>query len=233
MELLTHPKQSTTLKTTHVNPTHPIAALFDFDGVIMDTETQYLTFWEEIGRHYFPDQPDFARVIKGSTLVQIYDKYFAGKEADKAAVTQALFAFEDTMKYEYVPGADAFLRKLKAQGIPTAIITSSNRPKMAKVYDVHPELHTLVDRIFTSEDFARSKPFPDCFLLGAQVLGSTPAHSIVFEDSFNGIKAGNAAGMSVIGLSTSNPKEAIQDQCKLVISDFTQFTYEEMISVLG
>lgn len=216
-----------------MDKTKPIVALFDFDGVVMDTETQYFIFWDGIGKRFFPEWPDWARVIKGSTLVQIYDKYFAGKDVERAEVTQALFAFEEHMRYEYVTGALDFLKLLKAKEVPTAIITSSNIPKMEKVYAVHPELHTLVDYILTSEDFTRSKPFPDCFLLGAEKLGTVPENCIVFEDSFNGIKAGNAAGMSVIGLSTTNPKEAIEDQCKMVIDNFEGFTYEEMLQVLA
>lgn len=214
-----------------MDKTKPIVALFDFDGVIMDTESQYYIFWDGIGRRFYPEIKDFAHIIKGSTLVQIYEKYFAGKDAEQAEVTKALIAFEDSMQYNYVPGAVDFLKLLKSKGIPTAIITSSNIPKMEKVYSVHPELKSLVDHILTSEDFTRSKPFPDCFLLGAKVLGSVPENSIVFEDSFNGLKAGNAARMNVIGLTTSNPREAIQDKCKLAIADFVDFTYEQMLSV--
>ena len=58
------------------------AALFDFDGVVMDTETQYTWFWEEIGKKYDMGIPDFGRVIKGQTLTQIYEKYFADRKAD-------------------------------------------------------------------------------------------------------------------------------------------------------
>ena len=56
------------------------AALFDLDGVIIDTETQYSRFWGEQCRHYFPDQPGLENVIKGQTLVQIYDHVFADLE---------------------------------------------------------------------------------------------------------------------------------------------------------
>ena len=215
-----------------MDKTQPIVALFDFDGVVMDTETQYLYFWTEVGKKYFPEDEDFGRRIKGSTLVQIYDKYFVGMEKEKAELTQALFDFEDHMVYNYVPGAVNFMRELKTKGVRTAIITSSNIPKMNKVYEVHPEIKELVDEILTSENFTRSKPFPDCFLLGAKVLGTVPENCVVFEDSFNGLKAGNAAGMNVIGLTTSNPKEAILDQCKLAIDNFEGFTYERMLSVL-
>ena len=50
-----------------------IAALFDFDGVVVDTETQYSNFWKKQGELYHPDMPDFATRIKGSTLMQIFD----------------------------------------------------------------------------------------------------------------------------------------------------------------
>lgn len=51
-----------------------MAALFDFDGVVMDTETQYSIFWNEQGRKYHPELPEFGRLIKGQTLTQIYTK---------------------------------------------------------------------------------------------------------------------------------------------------------------
>ena len=53
------------------------AALFDLDGVVFDPEPQYTQFWIEMGRRYHPELPDLAHVIKGQTLVQIYDRFFA------------------------------------------------------------------------------------------------------------------------------------------------------------
>lgn len=53
------------------------AALFDLDGVVFETESQYSIFWGMIGREYHPEIPDFEYRIKGQTLVQIYDKYFS------------------------------------------------------------------------------------------------------------------------------------------------------------
>ena len=215
-----------------MDKTKPIVALFDFDGVIMDTETQYYYFWKEIGDELFPEINDFSRIIKGSTLTQIYDKYFKGMEELQASITQKIIDFEEQMTFDYVAGAEEFLRVLHEKHIPTAIVTSTNQRKMANVYAVHPELKTLVDKVLTAEYFTHSKPSPECYLLGAKELHAAPENCIVFEDSFHGLTAGNAAGMNVIGLSTTNPREAIQDKCKLVIPDFTHFTYEEMLSVL-
>lgn len=210
-----------------------IAALFDFDGVVMDTETQYSLFWNEIGKQYFPQIEEFGRIIKGQTLVNIYAKYFAGMEKEQQDITARLNQFEKDMAYEYIPGVVDFMKDLRAHGVKMAIVTSSNDLKMANVYKAHPELKELVDRILTAEMFTRSKPAPDCFLLGAEVFGTVPQNCVVFEDSFHGLEAGNAAGMAVVGLCTTNPKEAIADKCKLVMPDFTAFSFEKMKALLA
>jgi len=210
-----------------------IAALFDFDGVVMDTETQYSLFWNKIGKQYFPQIEEFGRIIKGQTLVNIYAKYFAGMEKEQQDITARLNQFEKDMAYEYIPGVVEFMKDLRAHGVKMAIVTSSNDLKMANVYKAHPELKELVDRILTAEMFTRSKPAPDCFLLGAEVFGTVPQNCVVFEDSFHGLEAGNAAGMAVVGLCTTNPKEAIADKCKLVMPDFTAFSFEKMKALLA
>ena len=100
-------------------------------------------------------------------------------------------------------------------------MTSSNQPKMQAVYQSHSEFRSLFDTILTSEDFERSKPDPDCYLKAAERLGVTPSESVVFEDSFNGLKSGRAAGMFVYGLATTNSAEKIVSLCDQVINDYT------------
>ena len=216
-----------------MNQAKCIAALLDFDGVIVDSESQYSVFWSEVGKQYHPEMKDFASKVKGMALVKIYDHYFKDNDQVQQEITQGLNTLEATMSYDYIPGVVAFLEQLREKGVKTAIVTSSNLEKMKSVYAVHPEIHTLVDRILTAEDFNRSKPDPDCYLLGAKIFGTVPENCVVFEDSFNGIKAGNAAGMAVVGLSTTNPEEALVPLCRKVIPDFTRFNYEEMIKLLG
>ena len=217
-----------------MDKTKCIAALFDFDGVVMDTETQYTVYWDEVGRQYHPELPHFGALIKGQTLTQIYDKYFVGMTEEQSKITAGLNRFEREMIFEYIDGVVDFMKDLHAHGVKMAIVTSSNELKMANVYAAHPELKEgLVDRILTAEMFTRSKPAPDCFLLGAEVFGTVPQNCVVFEDSFHGLEAGNAAGMTVIGLSTTNTAEAIKDKCKLSIPDFVGFNYEKMIALLG
>ncbi len=215
-----------------MDTTKPIAALFDFDGVVMDTETQYTVFWEKIGAVYCPEIENFGIIIKGQTLTQIYEKYFDGKDAEKAEISKELVDFEKSMTYNFIPGAVDFIHELRSKGVHTAIVTSSNRAKMANVYKAHPDLDQLVDRILLAEDFTRSKPFPDCYLQGAEAVGTVPENCVVFEDSFHGLQAGNAAGMKVVGLCTTNSAESIAGKCHKVISDFTAFTFDDMLSVL-
>lgn len=215
-----------------MDTTKCIAALFDFDGVVMDTETQYTLFWNKIGEKYFPQYSEFGRVIKGQTLTRIYDTYFPDMEEVRQKITDSLNLFEKEMHYDFIPGVVDFMKNLREHGVKMAIVTSSNQMKMANVYRAHPELKELVDYILTAERVKHSKPAPDCFLLGADILGTVPENCVVFEDSFHGLEAGNAAGMLVVGLSTTNSEEAIRDKCSLVIPDFRNLTYEEMRRLL-
>lgn len=209
----------------------PIAALFDFDGVVMDTESQYSKFWKEMGKKYHPETENFELCVKGQTLKLIYDKYFAGMTTEQETITEALNRFEEEMVYEYVPGVEEFINDLQAHGVKTAVVTSSNNEKMEKVYRVHPELKTTFDKILTAEYFSKSKPDPDCYLLGAKVFDTVTDNCFVFEDSFNGLESGRRAEMTVIGLSTTNPRASIVDKADLVIPDFEGFTFARMMEI--
>ena len=199
------------------------AALFDLDGVVFDTEPQYSVFWGAQCREFHPEHPGLENEIKGQTLTQIYDAWFSGPlEPKQALITERLNAYEAQMKYIYLDGLEDYLRLLRQQGVKTAVVTSSNLPKMQAVYASHPEFHELFDAILTSEDFERSKPDPDCYLKAAGRFGVEPQDCVVFEDSFNGPKSGRAAGMYVVGLATTNAAEAIAPLCDEVIKDYTQ-----------
>ncbi len=213
--------------------TTSIAALFDFDGVVMDTETQYSIFWAEQGRKYHPELSEFDRLIKGQTLVRIFDKYFAGNIELQQRIQKELYCFETDMPYNYLPGLTAFVADLRKNQVKVAVVTSSNGIKMENVYRVHPELKGLFDLIFTSDDFTKSKPDPECFLLAAQKLQTVPENCFVFEDSFHGLEAGQKAGMTVVGLSTTNSREEILDKAAVVIPDFSGMSFDKLLYLSG
>lgn len=197
------------------------AALFDLDGVIFDTEPLYTEFWDHQGQQFKPDIPDFAHRIKGMTLVQIYEQYYPGDTATQQRITAALNDFEAHMSFNFIPGAHGFLLKLRQKGVKTAVVTSSNKAKMAQVYRQHPDFKSLFDAILTSEDFTRSKPDPECYLTAAGALGVAPSECVAFEDSVNGMRSVKDAGIYLVGLVTTNPREVVANYADELIDDFT------------
>lgn len=207
-------------------------ALFDLDGVVLDTESQYTVCWDRIGKVYKPDIPKFAHLIKGQTLTQIFDRYFKDEEKAQREIENQLIEFEKNMDYAYIPGVVAFITNLKRHQVNTAIVTSSNQQKMANVYQCHPEFETLFDVIFTSEDFEQSKPDPDCYLTAAAHFAVSQNQCVVFEDSINGLKAGKAAQMKVCGLATTNSVEVIKPLSDIVMIDFVGMSYEKLSAMI-
>lgn len=203
--------------------------LFDFDGVIADTERQYTIFWDKIGKKYL-GRDNFGLSIKGQTFKQITEHFKDNINVLYDVIEPQLNEFEVNMSYDYIPGAHELLEYLKGAGIRTAIVTSSHNVKMANAYRAHPELPGLVDMILTSDDFTKSKPDPECFQIGIERLGGKAKDTVIFEDSLHGIAAGRATGAKVIGLATTNKREAIAPLCDMVIDDFTQLDIDALIN---
>ncbi len=205
------------------------AALFDLDGVVFDTEPLYTKFWEQLGKNLHLPYDNFANVIKGMTLVEIFERYFPEEELQKR-IRHEVEQYEHEMNYAYVPGSKWVLNELRQRGVRMAIVTSSDMEKMKNVYRQHPELFDSFDLILTAEDFERGKPAPDCYLTAMQRLGVGKDECVVFEDSFNGIKAGKNAGIKVIGVATTNPRELLQPVCDTVIESFENITIDELMN---
>lgn len=199
-----------------------LVILFDFDGVISDTEPLYTKFWNVEGMKYFGEE-NFGIKIKGQTFKHI-SGYFSN-EQDLAQAIHDIDEFERNMPYDLVPGVMEFLTELKAAGIPTAIVTSSHNKKMENAWRAHPGLKEMVTTVLTSDDFSKSKPDPECFIKAMERLGGKPENTIVFEDSLHGIEAGRSAGARVIGLTTTFPREVLEPLCDKVIDDFTEVPF--------
>lgn len=210
------------------------AALFDLDGVVFDTEPQYSVFWGGQCRLYHPEHPGLEQEIKGQTLTQIYDSWFSGPLLkEQPVITERLNAYEQQMDYDYIEGFIAFVDDLHRNGVKTAVVTSSNMPKMESVFRKQPGFKALFDAILTSEDFERSKPDPDCYLKAARKLGAEPDECVVFEDSVNGLRSGMAATMKVVGLLTTNPMDVVAPLSDIQISDYAAMTYRSLSDALN
>lgn len=195
-------------------------ALFDFDGVVVDTEPIYDIFWNEAAEKYQVGIDNFAHVIKGTTLPFIMENYFSGfPEEVRRQIVRESVAYEKEMPIPPMPGSLEFIRMLKAGGVRLGLVTSSDEAKVTRAFRLL-SLDGLFDTLVTADRITRGKPDPMCYRLAAADLQVAPADCLVFEDSFAGIEAATRAGMRVIGLSTTNPAEALQDKVYRVIPDF-------------
>ena len=206
-------------------------ALFDLDGTLIDTEDQYTVLWGNICRKFRPDIPRLEFLIKGSTLVQIFERYFTDPK-DQKEIEEMLDRYEAEMDYSFYPGALDFIADIKKHGVKCAIVTSSNQKKMGFVRKAIPNFDDLFDRVLTSEDFSASKPAPDCYLLGAKVFDCDKSECVVFEDAFTGLQAGMSSGIFTFGITTCNPREAIQDKCNYVLDSYEGLTFEKINEIL-
>lgn len=204
-------------------------ALFDFDGVIVDTEPIYDIYWNEASKRYGLEIEDFASHIKGTTLPYIMDKYFSEyPEEFKQQVISESMAYEKEMPFPPVKGAMELLHELKSNGVTIGLVTSSDDVKVRRAFDLL-DLNNVFDVVVTADRITRGKPNPMCYLLAAADLQVSPADCIVFEDSFAGVQAGTEAGMRVIGLSTTNSEDSLKDKVYKVIPDFEHFGLKDYL----
>lgn len=192
------------------------AALFDLDGVLIDSETLYTQFWERVGLEHHLPSPTFALDIKGTTLTDILTTHFPDPEVRKD-VDRLLHEFENEIVYPVFSGALEFVDELRSRGLKTVIVTSSDNKKMDFLFAQHPGFAAHFDAMVTACDVTRSKPDPEPYLIGAKKVGAEPECCVVFEDSFQGLEAGRRAGCKVVGLSTTNSAESIAGKADIVV----------------
>lgn len=193
-----------------------IACLFDLDGVLVDSERIYTKIWEAIEKQWPTGIENFAYKIKGTTLEDILERHF--HEDAREDITKELLRLEGMMIYGPMPGAIEFIDALKAKGIPVALVTSSNGLKMDHLWHDMPGFKEKFDVIITGDEVSNSKPDPEGYLAAAKALGVDPKRCAVFEDSLQGVKAGNAAGAFVIGVAGTLKASDIQPFSDIVVN---------------
>lgn len=207
-----------------------IGVLFDLDGVLIDSETEYTRIWGEVHRRYPTGVEDLPHKIKGMTLDNIIATYFNDRE-DKQQLRDTLHELENQMTYEWLPGAKEFIEWLISENIPRALVTSSDNEKMAHLREQLPELESMMTTIVTADKISKSKPDPEGYLLAAKLIGVPPQHCAVVEDSLQGVKAGRASGAFVIGMEGTLPAETIAPYSDIVISNFKELDKNTILNL--
>ena len=205
-----------------------LGALFDLDGVLIDSERLYTKFWAEVGERYGIPSPTFALDIKGTTLKDIYSKYFPDENVQKV-LTREIVDFEANVIYPVYDGVKSFLSELKDNGFKTAIVTSSNDRKMSRLFAQQPWMKDEFDVIITDSFVKKSKPDPEGYLLAASKIGVKPEHCYVFEDSLQGLLAGHNAGAgAVIGLATTLPHKSLEGKADIIFDKFSELSLNKL-----
>lgn len=208
-----------------------VGALFDLDGVLIDSETEYTRIWEQINRTFKSGYDDLAIRIKGMTLDNIIKTYFPG-EGMYDRVADMLHSLEAEMRYRWKPGAKELLEWLTANGISCVLVTSSDNKKMEHLREELPELEPMMTHIVTADRITRSKPDPEGYLLGGSLIGIPMHRCVVFEDSLQGVSAGKASGAFVVGVAGTLPASAIGPCSDIVVDSLEKIDPSALVATL-
>lgn len=209
---------------------YKIGFLFDLDGVIIDSESEYTRIWEDIDAVYPTGIKNFAIKIKGCTLPEILNIYFP--KTYHKAVVKMLNEREQKMRYNYLPGARELLTEIKSMGYGSILVTSSNDLKMKHLRKERPELENYFEDIVTADRISKSKPDPEGYLLGSSLLNVNPKKCVVFEDSRQGVMAGRSSGAYVIGLTTTLPETEIREYCDIIVKNLSDINMNKLTEIL-
>lgn len=202
------------------------AVIFDMDGVIVDNHDYHheawMTFYQKYG---LTVQGDVSRFF-GRTNTDILNSVFPDELTHKqlyeyAGEKEKLYRDLYEGNIEPADGLEVLLEKLRNAGHKLAIATSAPSGNVDFVLG-NTNLHMYFDAIVDSSMITRGKPDPEIYLKAAQELGVEPKHCVVVEDSVSGIRAGKAAGMMVVAITSTNPKENLSE-ADIIIDHFNEF----------
>ena len=193
------------------------AFIFDFDGVVVDTEKYHYLSWVAAAAHVGYDlgwEEYLPLKSTGNTEITQYLCDHSGKEVSEELFQKMrdtkLVEFDrlvvDLSEKDVLPGIRDFLTWLNQQNVRTAVASSSNTSSgLAKRFDLSKHFQAIIDGNMKLP----RKPAPDTFLLAAKMLGVDPADCIVFEDSLAGIGAAVNAGTHVVAVGGIRSEHAI------------------------
>lgn len=211
--------------------------IFDLDGVIVDTAKYHFKAWQrlaqDLGIHFDEEQNE---QLKGVSRRESLEKILswgnislAADEFERRMAQKNEWYLEliGGMKAtEALPGAKDFLSDSLDLGLKVALGSAS---KNAVLILDHLELTERFEAIVDGTKITRSKPDPQVFQLGAEVLGLNPAEIVVFEDAVAGIEAARAGGFRCVGIG--DPK--VLDQAELVVPGLHAIQPTEVINKLN
>lgn len=191
--------------------------IFDQDGLLFDTEAVYQRSWVKAGKELGLDVPfAFCTAVSGTSgpgMAAVIHEFFP--EVDPQTFIDLCFqlSYEEQDRFlPEKPGLHEILELFRSRGVKIAVASSSYRDRVEQNLSRSGILEYF-DAIATRDDVRNGKPDPEIFLVAAQRLGLDPSDCYVFEDSFNGVRAGHAAGcFTVMVPDLKQPDETLTGQ---------------------
>jgi beta-phosphoglucomutase family hydrolase len=178
------------------------------DGVMIDSNPAHRQAWEAYNRGFGLETTEFMHEsMYGKRNDDIVRNFFGdlppAEVAARGAAKEALYRemIGDRLATLLVPGLRQFLDR--NAGVPMALASNAEPANIDFLLDragLRPYFRVVVD----GQQVRHPKPDPEIYLRAAELLGATPAECVVFEDSYTGVAAANAAGMRVVGIATTH-----------------------------
>jgi HAD superfamily hydrolase (TIGR01509 family) len=186
-------------------------AIFDWDGVVIDSSSQHEESWERLAREIAKPLPEghFKRGFGMKNEFIIPEQLHWSSDP---AEIQRLSLRKEALYREIVkerglsplPGVREWLQRLADAGVPCAIASSTHRLNITTALEII-HIAGFFKAIVSAEDVTHGKPAPDVFLKAAAKIDREPRMCVVFEDAHVGIQAAHNAGMKVVAVATTNP----------------------------
>lgn len=205
------------------------AYIFDMDGTLVDNCGYHVISWRQFSRRYGNELTEKQILDWMGAQGSYYIEQIFGRRLPAAEVRRLCIEKEKLYREIYAPhivlpeGLRAWLDRAHAEGIPCAVATGGPKENVDFILDtldLRKDFAVIVDATM----YTHSKPDPECFLSAAARLGVAPSDCLVFEDAVNGIQAAHAAGMEVVAVTFTNPRETLAAAAPERIID----SYEEL-----
>jgi beta-phosphoglucomutase family hydrolase len=212
-------------------------AIFDWDGVIIDSAKLHEQSWHQLARQLGKpiSAENFIRGfgMKSAQIIATIHHWatepedVAGLAERKEALYRELVSKSDIQP---LPGVVEWLHRLHQASLPCAVASSTERANIeALLHRIG--LEKAFDAIVSAEDVSHGKPDPEVFLTAAARLKLEPQRCLVFEDAYVGIEAGHAAGMKVIAVTTTHTAEELR-AANLVVRQLDELSLEQAAELL-
>ncbi|WP_185843697.1 HAD family phosphatase [Streptomyces sp. WAC 05379] len=185
------------------------AVLLDMDGTLVLSEDVHRRSWQALfdARALTVSDSEYEQRYMGRRPADVLPG-LPGPSSDsriKQAVAEMTdFILGQAHTVPVVPGAAELIRRLHAQGIPMAVVTSAGAVWAERILDGALNVRSLINIVVTSEQVRHGKPSPDGYLTACRALGVAPDRCMAFEDSPSGIRALTKAGVrDIVGVTTT------------------------------